>query len=352
MKQQHAIVAGAGGVIGRYLTGYFADRPEWAVTALSRRPLRYVTTAEWLRVDLANPADCRENMASLSDATHLFFAAYQETGSTVADLVAPNLALLKNTVEALEAAAPGLQRIVLFTGGKAYGSHLGPYKTPAKETDPRHLPPNFYYDQEDYLAERQRGKSWTWTVLRPTNICGLATGNPMNISTLIAVYAAICKELGLPLRFPGKESVYDKLTQFTDSSHLSRATHWVVEETQCENQLFNLHNGDHVRWKYLWPVFADYFGMKLAEPQRIPLSLFMADKEPLWRAIAEKYGLAPIPFGELVSWGFGDFLFNTFEWDLMTDMTKIRKAGFCGVVDTEEMYLRLFDDFRAARLVP
>ena len=110
--------------------------------------------------------------------------------------------------------------------------------------------------------------------------------------------------------------------------------------------------GDHVRWKYLWPAFADFFGMKWAEPQRIPLKLFMADKEPLWRRIVAKYGLADVPFSDLVSWGFGDFLLNNFEWDLMTDMTKIRQAGFHEVVDTQEMYLRLFAEFRAARLIP
>jgi hypothetical protein len=27
---------------------------------------------------------------------------------------------------------------------KSYGVQLGPFKTPAKETDPRHMPPNFY----------------------------------------------------------------------------------------------------------------------------------------------------------------------------------------------------------------
>ena len=33
------------------------------------------------------------------------------------------------------------------------GQHIGPYKTPAKESDPRILGPLFYDDQEDFLAE-------------------------------------------------------------------------------------------------------------------------------------------------------------------------------------------------------
>lgn len=63
------------------------------------------------------------------------------------------------------------------------------------------MPPNFYYDQEDHLRERQRGKDWAFTALRPEAVCGFAVGNPMNLSMVIAVYAAISKELGIPLRF-------------------------------------------------------------------------------------------------------------------------------------------------------
>ena len=68
-------------------------------------------------------------------------------------------------------------------------------QTPAKETDPRHMPPNFYYNQEDYLVERSAGKTWSWTAFRPSSICGFAVGNPMNMATVIAVYASRCKEL-------------------------------------------------------------------------------------------------------------------------------------------------------------
>ena len=38
---------------------------------------------------------------------------------------------------------------------------------------------------------------------------GYALGNPMNLTMVIAVYAAISKELGLPLRFPGRPGAYD-----------------------------------------------------------------------------------------------------------------------------------------------
>jgi hypothetical protein len=39
----------------------------------------------------------------------------------------------------------------------------------------------------------------------------------MNLISVIAVYAAISRELGLPLRFPGPESVYRALYQVTSA---------------------------------------------------------------------------------------------------------------------------------------
>ena len=48
-------------------------------------------------------------------------------------------------------------------GIKYYGCHWGPPKTPFREDDSRHLPPNYYYPAEDYLIERvSSGAAWTW----------------------------------------------------------------------------------------------------------------------------------------------------------------------------------------------
>ena len=103
------------------------------------------------------------------------------------------------------------------------GADLGPFKTPAREDDPRLMPPNFYYGQEDHLRRQQAGKRWTFSILRPEAVCGYAIGNPMNLTMVIAVYAAISKELGLPLRFPGTLVAYQALYQVTSAGILARA---------------------------------------------------------------------------------------------------------------------------------
>ena len=61
-----------------------------------------------------------------------------------------------------------LERVVLQTGAKHYGFA---YKPPPREPVTEDLgrcamdgPPNFYYGQEDFMFNLQKGKKWTWNV--------------------------------------------------------------------------------------------------------------------------------------------------------------------------------------------
>ena len=130
------------------------------------------------------------------------------------------------------------------------------------------MPPNFYYDQEDLLRERQQGKAWHWTALRPEATIGFGLGNPINLGMSIAVYAAISKELGLPLRFPGTEKSYAVLYQITSADILAKATTWAGLSEAAKNEIFNITNGDYFRWRYLWPRIAAVFDMSPADPSR------------------------------------------------------------------------------------
>ena len=62
----------------------------------------------------------------------------------------------KAYAESVEKCSPSLRHVTFYQGGKAYGADLGPFKTPAREDDPRLMPPNFYYDQEDFLRSDSR----------------------------------------------------------------------------------------------------------------------------------------------------------------------------------------------------
>jgi nucleoside-diphosphate-sugar epimerase len=345
-----ALVVGAQGVIGRNLLAHLAQSGDWEVIGLSRRGGKEGKRVRQIPVDLLDRNDCAAKLGSLKEVTHLFYAAYQDR-PTWAELVEPNLTMLANVIESVDAIAPGLEHVSLMQGYKVYGAHLGPFKTPARESDPYHMPPEFNVDQQLFLEERQKGQSWTWSAIRPSVVCGFALGNPMNLALVIAVYAAISKELGLPLRFPGKPGAYDKLLEMTDAGLLAKATVWAATDERCANQAFNINNGDLFRWNEMWPKIAEFFDLDLAPPLPMALETVMADKEPLWNAMIKKYGLEPHPYKDVSSWRFGDFVFS-WDYDLFADGSKARRFGFHEYVETETMFRNIFADFRQRRIIP
>ncbi|MDJ1501764.1 SDR family oxidoreductase [Xanthocytophaga agilis] len=349
-QKKVALVVGSQGVIGRNLIDYLVTLPDWEIIGLSRRGGVSTDRIQYIAVDLLNVEECRQKLSSLSHTTHIFYAAYQDK-PTWAELVTPNLAMLINVVTVVEDIAPRLQHVSLMQGYKVYGAHLGPFKTPARETDAGHMPPEFNVDQQQFLEERQKGKSWTWSAIRPSVVGGFALGNPMNLAMVIAVYASISKELNLPLRFPGKQGAYDKLLEMTDAGLLAKATVWAATETRCANQAFNINNGDLFRWNEMWPEIARYFELETAPPLPMSLSVIMADKELLWNRMIEKYNLALHSYQEVSSWGFGDFVFS-WDYDMFADGSKARRFGFHEYVETREMFLSIFDDLRQRKVIP
>ena len=352
MKQikNTALIVGAQGVIGRNLTDYLRTLGDWDIVGLSRRPGEDSDAVRYISVDLLDSQDSRVKLAELKGVTHIFYAAYQDR-PTWGELVAPNLKMLQNVIEHVEPVAPGLRHVSLMQGYKVYGAHLGPFKTPAKENDPLHMPPEFNVDQQQYLERRQNGKSWTWSAIRPSVVCGFALGNPMNLAMVIAVYAAMSKELGVPLRFPGKPGAYHKLIEMTDAGLLAKATVWAATAPQCANQAFNINNGDLFRWNEMWPAIARFFEIDVAPPLPMQLEVVMKDKESVWLAMIEKHGLLDTPYKDVSSWGFGDFVFS-WDYDFFADGSKARRFGFHEYVDTEKMFLDILGNFKERRIIP
>lgn len=344
------LVAGVHGVSGRTSAIEWSKVPRTKVYGLSRRKAEVPPNVEAIRVDLLDRNDVRQKLGELKDITHIVFGAYIER-ATAQEKSELNVAILRNLLDVVEASSPALRHITFYQGGKAYGSDLGPFKTPAREDDPRLMPPNFYYDQEDFLRERQTGKQWRWTALRPEAIIGFATGNPMNLGMVIATYAVISKELGLPLRFPGTRKAYRALYQTTSAEILAKATVWAGNSEAAGNEIFNVTNGDYFRWQHMWPRIARMFRMEVADPVPIPLAAYMTDKEPLWRSIVAKYGLHQVPYEQIASWKFGDFILNS-GFDNISSTIKARRAGFHDCIDTEDMFRLFFDSLRGMKIIP
>lgn len=345
-----ALVLGAQGIIGRNLIRHLERRPDWRVKAVARRGLRFSTAVDYQSADLLDPGALAARADWLKDVTHVFFAAYQEHADALT-LSEVNVGMLRNLVEAVERHAPQFRHVTFIQGGKAYGAHFGMYKTPAKESDPRHFPPNFYYDQEDYLREAAQGKPWSWTALRPDIVFGFAVGNPMNLGNVIAAYASLCKEIGVPLRFPGSPRAYGILANVTDAGLLAQAMEWAALNETCYGEIFNITNGDVFRWNQVFPLVADLFGIDCVEPQTFRLAEAMRDKGPLWERIVQQYGLHPYRLEEIANWAFGDFIFNV-ENDAFFDVNKARRFGFDRMcLDTGEEIVKLMRSLREQKVI-
>jgi nucleoside-diphosphate-sugar epimerase len=349
------LVAGGYGVSGTAVVeAALADRG-WDVITAGRRPapttlLSGHAPPSHVIADLLDAEGTVHAFSHLSDVTDVAFCAYLER-PTMAETVAPNVAMLVNTLNALTSAGAKIGRVVLMGGGKSYGGHLGPYKTPAKESDPRLMAPLFYEAQEDALRDWAARNGANWTILRPDGIIGPSLGSPMNLLTGLATYAAVSKALKIPLRFAGSAAGWSTLLQVTDADLLGRATLWALEAATARDEIFNLTNGDHFRWKHIWNDLGAFFDIPVAEPQPMSLTTQMADKGPLWDKIVAEHGLRATSWKDIASWGFVDALMNV-NFDLVQSTIKIRQAGFAECIDTHVSVIGHLQRMRAARLIP
>jgi nucleoside-diphosphate-sugar epimerase len=348
MADRTALVVGARGVVGTNLIEHLAADGGWDVIGLSRRGGTGGPGIRHIATDLLDPASARALAPELTGVTHVFFAAYQDRPGW-SELVAPNVTMLRTVLDAI-GDAPRVRHVSLMQGYKVYGAHLGPFKTPAREDDPPHMPPEFNVGQQELLVDRQRGADWTWTAIRPSVVCGTALGNPMNLAMVIAVYASISRELGVPLRFPGKPGAYRSLLEMTDAGLLAAATVWAATDPRCANQAFNIANGDLFRWEEMWPRIARFFDLDVAPPLPMSLADVMADKEPVWQTLSRRHGLRA-SYDQVSSWAFGDFVFS-WDYDMFADTSKSRRFGFHRYVDTFAMLEQAFTIMRRDRIIP
>jgi nucleoside-diphosphate-sugar epimerase len=351
MAGNTALVIGATGASATRLVEHLSGELGWKVYGACRTAPPDGAAFLHVGSDLMNADAVRTGFAELSDVTHVFYAARAAHGEGGLESVEDNVTMLRNVLDGLDGVAVNLAHVHLVEGGKWYGLHIGPYRTPAREDQPRHLPPNFYYDQQDLLEARAADGGWTWSASRPNVLCDFAPQRARNLVSIIAAYAAICRAANVPLDFPGSRGAFETLTEVTDARLFARALAWMGTTEAAGNQAFNITNGDVFRWSTLWPVIADYFAVRCGEPRAFRLASWMADKQPLWSNIASRHGLSEAGLERVANWEFGDFVFGQ-DYDVISDLGRIRRAGFCDTIDTEAMFIGHFDAYRKAGLLP
>ncbi|MEQ4975198.1 SDR family oxidoreductase [Enterobacter cloacae] len=348
--QQHrvALVAGASGIVGNQLVKTLL-RNQWEVIGLSRQAVSHPEGITMVNVDLLDEQDSARALSSLSGITHVFYSAWVNAANWT-EMVEPNVTMLRHLVSNLENTAP-LETVSLMQGYKVYGAHLGPFKTPARESDPGVPGAEFNAAQLRWLSDFQRGKAWHWSAIRPGVVGSTVPGNAMNLALSIALYASLCKALNLPLRFPGAEQTWHSIVDHTDGELLAEATVWAATSPVAENQAFNVNNGDIWRWSELWPRIAHWFELESAPPVRLSFQQLFTDYRTVWRELAAACRLVESDILQLNNGQFADFVFS-WDYDMFGDGSKLRRAGFTSMRATDEMFFSLFAQLRAARIIP
>jgi nucleoside-diphosphate-sugar epimerase len=355
--QRRILIVGATGLVGTAATEHFAGRPDWEVVTLSRRP-----PADWsgphLAVDLTDRDACAAAFRDAAPITHVLYAALHEEDDLEAGWRSDqqqqtNLAMLRHLLDGVEGRG-ALQHVTILQGGKAYGSHLGRVPVPAKERWPRMPHRIFYWQQEDLLRERAADGRWSFNVLRPQLILGRATSSPMNIISAIGVYAAVLRESGQPLDFPGG-GIY--VTACSDSRLIAQAVEFCASTESAAGETFNVVNGDAIVWRDLWPSIAAHFGMPAGEHVPMRLSEEMPHRAAVWDDIVIKHGLQQRKMHEVVgsSWQTADLTFGFGKdrpFDRLMSPVKLRQAGFGGCMDTEDAVLHWLSRLQADKIIP
>lgn len=349
-----ALIIGSSGIIGSALAERLLAEG-WQVHGVSRGRTPGVAGVHQISADLTSP-DVAQALAGVNPS-HVFIAAWSRQASEEEN-IRVNGAMVKNVLDAVGPAGT-VRHVALVTGLKHY---LGPFEaygkgavpiTPFREEQGRQDVANFYYEQEDRVFAAAQQYGFTWSVHRPHTIIGHAVGNAMNMGQTLAVYATLCKHTGQPFVFPGSAAQWTGLTDMTDARLLARHLQWASTNDAGRNEDFNVVNGDVFRWQWLWPKLAGYFGIEAAPlPAEInPLEARMTDAPALWREIAQQHGLAEPDVARLASWWHTDADLGR-PMEVMTDMTKSRKAGFLDYQATPDAFFDLFERLKREKLIP
>lgn len=376
MGKNTAFITGANGISGSAILEYFVQHTaaqDWDLIVTSRSPFKStVDDARIKFIPLDYTQDVRVLVEQMKDVcsmvTHAYFCSYVHKDD-FNELNSANAALFEKFLESLERVAQSLQNVTLQTGGKYYNVHLMPVPSPAREDDPRTEGPipNFYFPQEDRLAAAQKGKAWSWNVIRPEAIVGSTSKpNGMNEALTIAMYFMICRELGTAAPMPTNQRYWEGTDDVSYGPLIADLTFFVSTHQHCANEAFNIVNGDYFTWKYMWPRLAAYFGARAssqqeftkARPSEGELQLdhsfleWSAGKREVWDRLCDKSGAPDAkPTFDFGTWAFQDWVFQR-TWSATLTVSKARRYGWTGYKDSYECFIETFEKFKKFRMIP
>lgn len=250
---------------------------------------------------------------------------------------ARNQAWMSNVLDALAETGAPLESVVLGTGGKHYGMHLGPglwaeYSSPFYEEGTKCPGPLSYFDAVEFLQRRAELDGFSWNEVRPTFIVGSCpelTGATQSFAVALATFAVILKAQGKKLRYPGTDASYRAMINLCTSEKIAEVAAW---STGHPNQAFNCLSCPPFNWKQAWPDIARWFGMEPADPVhkvtgRSSASVAGPRAASIWRDLWVRNSLVDNDFDGLLNYSFLDKSFMV-GYDTVFSPSKLHEFGF------------------------
>ncbi|KAI7152229.1 hypothetical protein KC349_g9061 [Hortaea werneckii] len=405
-----AIVVGATGISGlntirslldvpgRWETVYAISRSPFSEEVLSLFSLEQRKRIKHVSIDLTGSAS--EIAGSLEKAEtksdYVFFYGYihpsgkQAMDPAMADaLVEANVPIFQNFLQALDLAKIEPKRILLQTGGKTYGGHIGRARLPYIESDPqpKHLSNNFYYFQEDALFKFcEEHPKTSWNIIRPFGIVGAAPNVGMNTFLPFAILAFVQAKRQEPVFFGGDIEEWQNECCHSSARLTGFLSEWAVLEDQCQNQAFNAQDGSPLSWDRFFEELARWYEVEkgiegpelhnakfksfqlaggkdaplgYGPPPAIRLSRTLVEwsEDPtnrnVWKMAMEssegKLKMDPFDQSKRGDVFSGDWAYYKIG---QPSVAKLRRFGFNGFVDTMESVFEMYQDMAKLGIIP
>ncbi|KAJ6730130.1 3-OXO-DELTA(45)-STEROID 5-BETA-REDUCTASE-LIKE [Salix viminalis] len=236
--------------------------------------------------------------------------------------------MFRNVLQAVIPNAPNLKHVCLQTGLKHY---VGPFELVGK-IEPHDTP---------YTEDLPR-LSATQFLLRFGRHFARGSGKERGI------------DLGCLYYSLGTESVWNAYSIASDADLIAEQEIWAAVDPNARNEAFNIHNGDLFKWKHLWKILAEQFGIeKYGLPEsgkKVSLTELMKDKGAVWEKIVKDNQLLPNKLEEVGVWWFADFVLGAES--IISCMNKSKEHGFLGFRNSKNSLLSWVDKLKAHKIVP
>lgn len=134
-----------------------------------------------------------------------------------------------------------------------------------------------------------------------------------------------------------------------DAELLAEHMLWEATDPVARNEAYNIMNGEVFRFRHMWQVIADDFGLQV--PEQTGAAITANDLEPIWDEMVEKLGLQRLKLEDLyITHGSShQLILSRAPWLIWA---KVVSMGYLVYNNSDKSFVKLFDYLRQHTFIP